>query len=551
MRASTLAIMCLLVSILSATTVTAQGNRGSSLVGQAGIESNAAGGLFFNLDGPNRRLNLIANSTRVLTLQHRFKRVHVDNPQVISATPLSGNTLQVAGLRPGITRLSIVDERDQIRTITIVVQADAEQLRMVLEEHFPTASLAVSPLPNGVILTGTVDQPNMITQIDEVTRSFFPTVFNHITVAGVQQVKLDVKIVEVSRTKFRSLGVDSSLPGSELILPGGFVEFNADPLAVTSPLPIFATAPTLGVAGSSFAVRIEALRTLGVAKILSEPTLTTVSGRPARIVSGGEIPFEQAAGLGATSIQFKPYGTIVDFVPIVQDTGKIRLEVRAEVSEPDYSQAINDNPPLITRSVDTAADLMSGQTMVVAGLLQTSIDTTNSGVPWISDVPWIGALFRRVSSEENERELLIMVTVELVAPLDPHEVPPCGPGQTTEAPNDVELYWRGYLEVPRCCNDGSCAECQGGAAPVITPDSANIPSRRLSPRSTVIPTSATRPVTRRPVVGQPVSPSVPSARRFTQNRRNITPQTARSTTKRLPPSSQTGLIGPIGYDVIK
>ena len=109
--------------------------------------------------------------------------------------------------------------------------------------------------------------------------------------------------------------------------------------------------------------------------------------------------------------------------------------------------------------------MKAGQTLALAGLLQTRVEAQNRGLPWLADIPWFGAPFRHVREEVNEVELLILVTPEFVEASDPEELPPCGPGESTTSPNDVELYFRGYMEVPKCCEDGSCPNCQGGGVP--------------------------------------------------------------------------------------
>ena len=106
--------------------------------------------------------------------------------------------------------------------------------------------------------------------------------------------------------------------------------------------------------------------------------------------------------------------------------------------------------------------MKAGQTLALAGLIQSRTEAQNRGLPWLSDLPWVGAGFRRVQETTNEVELLILVRPELVDALDPHEAPQCGPGESTTSPRDVDLYFRGYLEVPKCCPDGSCPNCQGG-----------------------------------------------------------------------------------------
>jgi pilus assembly protein CpaC len=180
--------------------------------------------------------------------------------------------------------------------------------------------------------------------------------------------------------------------------------------------------------------------------------LVTVSGRPASFTVGGEFPILVPAGLGTVSIEYKTFGTQVDFVPIVLGNGRIRLEVRPRVSELDAARGVTLNnstvPALQVREVDTGVELRAGQTLALAGLVQNRIEVENKGLPILADLPYFGAPFRRVSEKNNEIELLIMVTPELVEAMEQHEVPPVGPGMHTISPSDHDLYWRGHLEVP-------------------------------------------------------------------------------------------------------
>ena len=122
--------------------------------------------------------------------------------------------------------------------------------------------------------------------------------------------------------------------------------------------------------------------------------------------------------------------------------------------------------------------MKAGQTLALAGLIQTRVEATRRQVPILGDLPWAGSMFRRVSEEVNEVELVVLVRPELVDAMDPHEVPECGPGERTASPDDVELYGRGYLEVPKCCNDGSCASCQGGE---VYPSEMQYPADQMMP----------------------------------------------------------------------
>jgi len=213
------------------------------------------------------------------------------------------------------------------------------------------------------------------------------------------------------------------------------------------------------------------------------------------------------------------------------------------VSELDNANGVtlggNRIPALRTRWVDTAVEMRAGQTLALAGLIQTRIESQNRGLPWLSDLPWAGAAFRRVQEQQNEIELVIMVRPELVDALDPHEVPDCLPGQQTTSPRDAELYFRGYLEVPNCCPDGSCMKCQGGSA---YPIDAGYPAGSVY--GTEVPTTSGEEVMTPPAnqSGRVVRPNYP-VRQATR----VTPQ------RRLSGQSRThgedpGLFGRVGYD---
>jgi pilus assembly protein CpaC len=287
---------------------------------------------------------------------------------------------------------------------------------------------------------------------------------------------------------------------------------------------------------------IDALRQNDLIKVLAEPQLTTVSGRPASFNSGGEFPILVPQSLGTVSIEYRQYGTRVDFVPIVLGNGNLRLEVRPQVSEIDATRSVVINsvtvPGLRTRWVDTAVEMKAGQTLALAGLLQERLETQNRGLPWLADIPWFGAPFRHVQESVNEVELLILVTPEFVEAIDPQELPPCGPGATTESPNDVELYWRGYMEVPRCCEEGNCPECQGDGIPqeIMIPDGMQ-PREAVPPLPSEIEASAKR-----------LSPRSRSAGVSSSSRTR--PQRA-GAGGAIKSGSTPVLIGPVGYDSLK
>jgi pilus assembly protein CpaC len=414
----------------------------------------------------SQRLEMVVNTSRILTLDKEVPRAMVNNPDVVRVVPLSPNKVQVSALKPGVTQVNLWDDDGNLYTVNLIIIGDAQELDMLLQSEFPQASLRVRPLATSVVLSGRVDRSEDVSRIVRMAEDYYPKVINNIAVGGVQQVLLHVRVMEVSRTKLRAVGFDwANFGNSDFV-----VQTVAGTLGSFTPT---GTAKgtggatiTFGLVGpdNSFFGFLEALRDNNMAKVLAEPTLVTVSGRPAAFNAGGEFPILVPQSLGTISVEYKQFGTRVDFVPIVLGNGNIRLEVRPQVSELDNANGVTLNgtriPGLRTRWVDTAVEMQAGQTLALAGLIQTRIEAQNRGIPWLADLPWAGAAFRRVEEQQNEIELVVTVRPELVDALDPNEVPQCLPGQQSTSPNDVELYFRGYLEVPNCCPDGSCENCQ-------------------------------------------------------------------------------------------
>ena len=423
-----------------------------------------AQGLNFQVDEATKRLELVENSSRVLTLDIDIPRVLVSNPAVVRVVPLASNKIQVSALKAGVTQINLWDEQDEVRTVDVIVSPDARQLELILEAEFPKAAIRVRPLGESVLLVGYVDRPEFVHRIVEIANDFYPKVINNLHVGGVQQVALHVKVMEVSRTKLRSLGADfAALNGG-----GDFVFTTASQL-ISAASSTGSTIVGNGIdtvrfgvvdGGDTFAGFIEALKANEVIKVLAEPTVTTISGRPAYFHAGGEFPIVVPQGLGTTAIEYKQFGTRVDFVPIVLGNGNIRLEVRPHVSEIDNTRGVTINgivvPALRDRAVDTAVEMRTGQTLAIAGLIQNRVESFNRGLPWLSDIPWAGVLFRRVQENVNEIELLVTVRPELVDALEPHEVPAVLPGEATQSPTDIDLLLRGHIEVPRTCPKANC-----------------------------------------------------------------------------------------------
>jgi len=420
----------------------------------------------------HERLEMTVNTSRRLKLDQKIPEAQVNNPDILDLTALAPNVIQVSAKNPGVTQVNLWGEDNKIYTVDVIVYRDVAELDMILKMQFPDANLKVVPVGSGVMIAGYVDQPDHVSLITRIAEEYYPKVIPAMTVSGVQQILLHVRVMEVSRTKLRALGFDfAKVTGNNLVVSGvsGLIASVADGAVSTSGDETFAFNVVDG--SSAFFGVLEALRQDQLMKILAEPTLVTVSGRPAFFQVGGEFPILVPQSLGTVSIEYKKFGTQVDFVPIVLGNGRIRLEVRPRVSEIDNTRSVTINsttvPGLRTREVDTGVEMTAGQTLAIAGLVQTRVEAENKGLPWVSEVPYLGMLFRRVQHQDNEIELLVLVTPELVEAMDPSEVPPCGPGSTTTNPSDWDLFTKGHLEVPNCCPDYGCGTCDAGASPQI------------------------------------------------------------------------------------
>ncbi len=444
-------------------------------------------GINYEVKSPNERMEMIVHTSRIITIGQKIPQAQVNNPEILDLTPLSPTQVQVSAKTSGVTQINLWGEDQKLFTIDVIVFGDAQELKMLLRSQFPHAALTVIPVAKSVLISGYVDKPEHIDRIIRIAEEYYPKVINNMTVCGVQTVLLHVKVMEVSRTKLRRLGFDwAKINGMNTVFSGasGMMLAPTSPLlpsgvgnmspaaATTSNNPISGTfAFNIASGSSAFFGVLDALRQDNLLKVTAEPTLVAESGQAASFNVGGKVAYPSPQGLGTVGIEFIEYGTNVNFVPIVLGNGKIRLEVRPTISAPDSANGTTISgttvPGFLERKADTAVELMAGQTLAIAGLVESRIESENHGLPWISEVPYLGAAFRTVQENVNEVELLILVTPELVEAMDANEVPPCGPGMQTTSPTDWELFMKGHLEVPNCCpncNGAGCSQCKENGA---------------------------------------------------------------------------------------
>lgn len=418
----------------------------------------------FEVNKPKSDLRIVEKFAKVLKFKKRITTVAGFDQQVVNVSKVdnSPKMIRVHAEAPGVTTLAITDEDRNIYTISVFVIGDVRHLQAYLNQMFPNSAIQAVAIRDTVILRGWVSQPEHITEIREIATEFYGKVIDQMKVGGVQQVQLKVRVMEVQRAKIRRLGFNflfSNADGAVASTPGQVTPLRT--LASTAATVASVTNPTVAFSllnddGALFQGFLEALKDESLLKILAEPELVTTNGRPAHMVAGGEFPILVPQSLGTVTINWREFGVRLSAVPIILGRGRVRLELEPEVSERDFTNAVQVNgttvPGLTTRRVNTQVEMRFGETFMIAGLLSMRTTAQTSKIPILGELPWVGAAFRRVRYEEGETELVIMVTPELVSPMKCSQIPPGGVGRFTESPLDRELYIDGAIEVPNYSN---------------------------------------------------------------------------------------------------
>ena len=375
----------------------------------------------------------------------------------------------------------------------VLVSYDTSALAAELTRRFPTSKLRVSSVNGRILLSGIVTDGVVLDQALQVAKQFVPEVINSVEVMQPQQVMLEVRFVEASRQAGRELGVQwnvlprpghqesfianvgSQQPASNLPVTPFFNNRPIASLATPTGAPAAAagvigtaTAPFGFLAGNLIAkglqidVMLNALEERGLARRLAEPNLVALSGETANFLAGGEYPIPvPGISAGQIMIVYKQYGVSLAFTPTVLNGNLINMKIIPEVSQldPSHNVAVGDGivvPALTVRRATTTLELKDGQSFVLAGLLQSDLATAQQQLPWIGDVPVIGALFSSKSFQKNETDLIIIVTPRLVNPTRPGDVVKT-PLDSTLPGNDIDFFLKNKPEVLR-------TEVRGGGA---------------------------------------------------------------------------------------
>jgi pilus assembly protein CpaC len=418
---------------------------------------------------PAEHIEITVGESRMIDAPWPVKKVAVADPEIADVDASSPTRMQVRGRAIGITEIALEGDQGQLWRARLAVNADTGRLQHQLRTLFPASSLDVSQIDDVVVVKGVLARTEDAAQMRQLLELSKLQYLDMTRVAGLQQVQLQVKVAEVSRTAIRLLGVNTFYGGDRWYggiqlgsSAGPFTQMNVG-LPQGSPIPGQpATLTPLGVppsatlfAGfpnSDLQVFLQALAENQYLRLLAEPTLVARSGQTAHFLAGGEfpLPISQLSGNETQiSIEYKEFGIRLQFTPTVLGDGRIELKVKPEVSELSDVGAVvvlgTRVPSLLTRRVETTLELQSGQTFAIAGLIDQTDSARVSKVPGMGDLPILGPLFRSVRYSREDTEMVVLVTASLVEPTSKDLNPPL-PGSFHVEPNDWELYVEGRIE---------------------------------------------------------------------------------------------------------
>lgn len=384
--------------------------------------------------------------------------VELSNPDVLDVRVLPPDLkkLELIGKLGGASRMTLVfTDRSKV-AYSVIVQPDYEQLKYVLKRVVPTANIDVIPgVGNVIILSGSVSKPEDADTAVRIASSAVggnaSNVINALTVGGSQHVLIDVTVAQVDRTELRERGFAFGVNGTTVSFSSvlGTLGSNAGGVFTPGGANIITS-----IVPAQFVGALRALRTEGLSKFLSEPKLTTMSGRPAFFRAGGrQAVLSPQAGLAAAGVTLEPVGTELEVLPIVRGDGKIYLELNPRITSVNNGRGITTNfgfsPGFNEQQTRTSVTLEPGQTFAIAGLIETAVNGSAEKVPYLGDLPLVGAAFSNVRYEERETELLILVTPRLQEAMNCDQVGGRVPGTETRGPDDYELFLESLLEAPR------------------------------------------------------------------------------------------------------
>ncbi len=402
-------------------------------------------------------LTLTVNKSYMIEFDTDIDDVIIANDKIANVVARDRRRIAVMGVAPGESNVVFLDRSGRkVKVLEISVTdgvAGMDQLRTLIKRHVPGSKVQVEAVNGRIILAGNVPNLAGSDRVMQLARTYAKddnSVLNLMAIDGKDQVTLKVRFVEMQRSVIKQMGINLSgsigfgqLSGTGFDNNFSAQSSNAFPIAGSALGGLAANLGyknlTAGAAQSAVGVKLDALERVGIVRTLAEPNLAAISGEAGKFLVGGEFPVPVAQDQGKISIEFKPFGVGLGYTPIVMSAGRISLQLSVEVSElsqqggfqsvsgvtvdPNTGQAIAGQtitiPALKVRRAETTVEIPSGGSLVIAGLIQETTRQNLDSVPGVKDVPVLGALFRSRDFQNEETELVVIVTPYLVDPTDP------------------------------------------------------------------------------------------------------------------------------------
>ena len=442
---------------------------GAALMGFALTFSNfvpaAAETLRVVKSGTSSTLGVPMNRAVVVESDVPFAELSIANPIIADISSLSDRTIYVLGKSPGMTTLTLLDAAGKLITnVEVRVSPDISEFKERLRQILPNEKIEVRTANDGIVLSGTVSSSQKLQRALDLADRYAPErVSNLMSVGGVQQVMLKVRFAEMQRTVSKQLSSSFALSGSGIgIETGTWLEGDngiGNPVTINSGA-AGAAVLEFGVGSLQLGILLEALEEKGVVRTLAEPNLTALSGQEAKFLAGGEYPVPVSGELGKVTIEFKPFGVELNFIPRVVDGDLINLEMEAAVSAIDSANSFSDGTFTINafkrRETSTTVELRDGESFAVAGLLQDDFLDNNAQVPWLGDIPVLGALFRSADYQRSQSELVIIITAHLVTPTRGEAL--VLPTDRVRPPSEKDLFLFGHVASTNTPKQGAVGE---------------------------------------------------------------------------------------------
>ncbi|MGL4397921.1 MAG: type II and III secretion system protein family protein [Hyphomicrobium sp.] len=454
--AGDLATIAVAVTLTAAVTLWA----GHSEAAGRKIDAGSKGATSTAFRGVVDKAVIVQRKSTVIEMDAPYATALIAEAEIADVVPLSDRSIYLLGKKVGTSRLTVIGEDQTVlQIVEVEVTPDLPDLRAKLKENLPNSEIHVGAVNGGIVLSGTVFAAAEIERAVAIASRYAPdAITNALALASPQQVMLEVRFVEASRTAARELGVSARSRGSKVDIETNDQGYDAGigPLVTAAMLSGAAPFGTMLArvldTGTDVDIMLRALEEKSLARRLAEPNLVTTSGDTASFLAGGEFPFPVSATDNRITIEFKQFGVALAFTPTVLAGGLINLKIAPEVSDIDNNNAVEIGgiriPGLVVRRANTSVELRDGQSMAIAGLLQHTQMNGQRQLPWLGQVPILGTLFRSADYQKSESDLVIIVTPRLVKPKRPGETLST-PLDTRISGNDADFFLDGKAELSK------------------------------------------------------------------------------------------------------